>query len=171
MSKTPARYKVSRRPRANTRPLHSITPSSETSNTTHAELGPHCEHNLCDDNRQDYLDGGQACSICVVVMVTKISRIDKMTISNPRLQYRTQCFTFANLYQLIKKTNSLITDSECLILSARSLFQDASWTCFHDDAFRHTEGWTPPDWGESIPLHPTTGGTMRPLPPKNEHIN
>lgn len=116
MSNTPARYKVSRRPRANTRPLHSITPSSETSHTTHADLGPHCEHNLCDDNRQDYLDGGQACSICAVVMATKISRIDKMTVSNPRLQYRTQCFTLANLYQLIKKTNSLITVRECLIL-------------------------------------------------------
>jgi hypothetical protein len=116
MSKTPARYKVSRRPRANTRPLHSITPSSETSHTTHAELGPHCEHNLCDDNSQDYLDGGQVCSICVVVMATKISRIDKMTVNKPQLQYRTQCFTIANLHHLIKKTNSLITVRECLML-------------------------------------------------------
>lgn len=116
ISKTPARYKVSRRPRANTRPLHSITPSSGTSHTTHAEFGPHREHNLCDGNRQDYLDGGQACSICVVVMVTKIFQIDKMTVSSPRIQYRTQCFTLAKLYQLIKKTNSLVTLRESLIL-------------------------------------------------------
>jgi hypothetical protein len=116
MSKTPARYKVRRIPRANTRPLHSITPSSETSNTTHAELGPHCEHNLCGCNKQDYLDGGQACSICVVVMATKISRIDKMTVSNLQLQNRTQSLTLANSYQLRKNTNSLITARESLIL-------------------------------------------------------
>lgn len=116
MSKTPARYKVSRRPRANTRPLHSITPSSETSHTTHAELGPHREHNLCDVNRQDYLDGGQAFSIRVVVMATKISRIDKMTVSNPPASISNSVLHACKLVPANKKTISLITVRESLIL-------------------------------------------------------
>ena len=107
MSRTPARYRVSNRPRAHTRPLHSITPSFETSK--HHACAIQSYYN-CLMSADETWDAGKGSSVSLVTMTTKHTnqyhgtraKTVNATILSQMLEYHILC-----MFQFVQRSPEL----------------------------------------------------------------